>query len=57
MTDHLVDANKKEWQTLSQYEIDRLIGRLQVVLPYSLEMDVMTEFARAIEAKLKEKNT
>lgn len=42
---------------LSQYEIDRVVGRLQVNLPDFLDLDAMTKLARAIEAKLKEKNT
>lgn len=43
---------------LSQYAIDRIIGRLQVKFPDWLDTDVMTQFARAIEAAhgIKEKN-
>ncbi len=39
-----------ERKPLSQYAIDRIVGRLQVGFTYAVELDDMTKIARAIEA-------
>ena len=51
------NAVKGEWQTLTDEEIGSVIEASQITLKNYCSEDKQTEYARAIEAKLKEKNT
>jgi hypothetical protein len=48
---------QREWQGLTDEEIGDIIEASQITLKNYCSEDKQTEYARAIEAKLKEKNT
>jgi hypothetical protein len=47
---------QREWQSLTDDEIGTVIGDCNITLVNYCSEEKQTEFARAIEAKLKEKN-
>jgi hypothetical protein len=53
----LVAITKKEWIGLAEDEIFSVLDKLQAIYNGPLTEDSRVIFARAIEAKLKERNT
>lgn len=53
----VVLIRQREWQGLTDEEIGDIIEASQITLKNYCSEDKQTEYARAIEAKLKEKNT
>jgi hypothetical protein len=51
------DPPRREWQGLTDEEIGGIIEQSEITLKNYCSEDKQTEYARAIEAKLREKNT